>query len=97
MKKFIATIAILASTLTFAGSTAVVWVRGDSEAEVESEMRMKVQEINRRRHMTIGGQSCERPKVYAATAPKKSFRVDRFGNLEVQWTATIKVSCRNND
>jgi len=97
MKKLIATVALLASTLSFAGSTAVVFVRGTSEAQVENRMMAKVQEINRSHSTYIGGQNCEGPKVYAATAPKKSYRVNRFGELEVQWTATIKVSCRNND
>lgn len=97
MKKLIAAIVVLVSTITFAGSTGVVWVRGETENEVEREMRMKVQEINRKRSMRIGGRNCSNPKVYAASAPKKSFRVNRFGELEVQWTATIKVSCSNDD
>lgn len=92
MKKLIATIALLASTLSFAGSTTVVWVRGDSEAQVEREMMDKVQEINRARRY----RDCENPKVYAASAPKKSYRVNRFGELEIQWTATIKVRCSND-
>lgn len=92
MKKFIATLLVLASTLSFAGSTTVVWVRGDSEAQVEREMMNRVQEINRSRRIS----GCDNPKVYAASAPKKSFRVNRFGELEVQWTATIKVRCSND-
>lgn len=97
MKKFIAAIAILASTLSFAGSTAVVWVRGTSEAQVERDMMDKVREINSKRWMSINGQTCDNPKVYAASAPKKSYRTNRYGELEVQWTATIKVSCSNRD
>ena len=92
MKKFIATLLVLASTLSFAGSTSVAWVRGDSEAQVDSELRTKVQEINRARRY----RDCENPKVYAVSAPKKSYRVNRFGELEVQWTATIKMSCSND-
>jgi len=93
MKKFIAALALLATTMVFAGSTTVVWVRGDSESQVERQLMTRVQEINRSRRVN----NCQNPKVYAASAPKKSFRVNRFGELEVQWTATIKVSCSNND
>lgn len=95
MKKLIATAAVLASTLTFAGSTTVVWVRGNSAAEVEARMIDKVQEINRTRR--VRGQNCSGAKVYAASGASRSFRVNRFGELEEQYTATIKVSCRNND
>lgn len=95
MKKLIATAAVLASTLTFAGSTTVVWVRGNSAAEVEARMMDKVQEINRTRR--VRGQNCDGAKVYAASGASRSFRVNRFGELEEQYTATIKVSCRNND
>lgn len=92
MKKFIAALAIVTSTLAYAGSTTVVLVRGDSEAQVEREMMNRVREINRGRRIS----GCDNPKVYAATAPKKSYRTNRFGELEVQWTATIKVSCSND-
>lgn len=92
MKKFIAALLVLASTYTFAGTT-VVWVRGDSEAQVERELMNRVQEINRSRRI----RNCENPRVYAASAPKKSYRTNRFGELEVQWTATIKVRCSNDN
>lgn len=94
MKKLIAGIALLSSVASFAGSTTVVWVRGNSAAEVQAEMMDKVQEINRTRR--VRGQNCEGAKVYAASAPSMSYRVNRFGDLEEQWTATIKVSCRND-
>lgn len=97
MKKTIALFALLASTLSFAGSTAVVWVRGASHAEVEAKLFAKVDEINSKRHMYINGNNCERPKVYAASAPAKAYRTNRFGELQEYWSATIKVSCRNND
>ncbi len=92
MKKFIAALALLATTFAYAGSTTVVWVRGNSEAQVESELMNRVQEINRSRRI----RGCDNPKVYAASAPKKSYRVNRFGELEIQWTATIKVRCSND-
>lgn len=94
MKKLIAGIALLTSVAAFAGSTTVVWVRGDSAAEVRAEMMDKVREIKRTRR--VRGQNCEGAKVYAASAPSMSYRVNRFGDLEEQWTATIKVSCRND-
>ena len=93
MKKLIAAAAILTSTLSFAGTT-VVWVRGASEAQVESEMMTKINEINRTRR--VRGQNCDGAKVYGASAPSRSYRVNRFGELQEQWTATIKVSCRND-
>jgi len=89
MKKLIAAVALLASTLAFAG-TSVVWVRGDSASQVEREMRNRVSEINRGTYRVSG---CNNPKVYGASDVKKSYRVNRFGELEVQYTATIKVSC----
>lgn len=93
MKKLIAVAALLTSTLSFAGTT-VVWVRGDSEAQVERELMEKVQEINRTRR--VRGENCDGAKVYAASAPSRSYRVNRFGELQERWTATIKVSCRND-
>jgi hypothetical protein len=94
MKKLIAAAALLTSTLSFAGTT-VVWVRGNSAAEVEAKMMNKVQEINRTRR--VRGQNCEGAKVYGASGASMSYRVNRFGELEEQWTATIKVSCRNDN
>jgi len=96
MKKMIALIAVLVSTLSFAGSTGVVWVRGGSAAEVETKLFDKVQEINEARHMNLNGSSCDRPKVYAASAPSKAYRVNRFGELQEYWSATIKVKCQND-
>ena len=95
MKKLIATALVLASTLSFAGSTTVVWVRGNSAAEVEAKMMDKVREIQRTRR--VRGQNCEGAKVYAASAPSRGYRVNRHGELQERWTATIKVSCRNDD
>lgn len=97
MKKMIALFAVLISTLSFAGSTGVVWVRGGSAAEVETKLFQTVEDINSSRHYRLNGQNCEQPKVYAASAPSKAYRVNRFGELQEYWSATIKVSCRNND
>ncbi|TNE99477.1 MAG: hypothetical protein EP326_08050 [Deltaproteobacteria bacterium] len=97
MKKTIAAIALLASTLSFAGSTNVIWVRGGSAAEVEQKMFDQVQDIQGKHRIMINGSECVRPKVYAASAPAKHYRANRFGELEAYWSATIKVSCQNND
>lgn len=94
MKKLIAGLAILASTASFAGTT-VVWVRGTSASEVEAKMQDTVREINRTRR--VRGESCNGARVYAASAPSMSYRVNRFGDLQEQWTATIKVSCQGDN
>jgi hypothetical protein len=94
MKTLLATITLLvAMTSAYAGSTHVEWVRGDSEAEVESRMMSRVQEINRSRRVS----NCQDPKVYGASAPKKSYRTNRYGELEIVWTSVIKMSCSNDD
>jgi hypothetical protein len=93
MKKLIATIAMLATTAALA-STSVVWVRGTSASQVEREMRNRVSQINRGTYRVSG---CDNAKVYAASDVKKSYRTNRFGELEVQYTATIKVRCSNRD
>ena len=92
MKKLIAGLAVLASVASFAG-TKVVWVRGSSASEVQEKMERKVDEIQRRRRLP----GCEGAKVYAASGPSMSYRVNRFGELQKTWTATIKVSCRNDN
>lgn len=92
MKKLIAGLAVLASFSSFAGTT-VVWVRGTSASEVQAKMERKVDEINRRRRVD----NCQGAKVYAASAPSMSYRVNRFGDLQETWTATIKVSCSNDN
>ncbi len=94
MKKLIASIAILASTATLA-STTVIWVRGNSAAEVEAELMNRVQSIQGKYRARINGKECIRPKVYAASAPKKSYRANRFGDLEPIWTGTASVKCRD--
>ncbi len=97
MKKTIAVIALLASTLSFAGSTKVIFVRGGSAAEVEQKMFDTVQDIQGKHRVRINHEECVRPKVYAASAPSKAYRANRHGELEAYWSATIKVSCQNND
>lgn len=97
MKKLVAAVALIATPLTYAGSTTVAFVRGTTEAQVESRMMAKVSEINRSHSMSIGGVNCVNPKVYAASTPKKSYRVDRHGELQIQWVGTIKVRCSNDD
>lgn len=93
MKKLIATTALLLTATAFAGSTTSVVVRGSSSADVEMKLRQKVQRINRS-NQYLG---CENPRVYGASAPSMSYRVNRFGELQEKWTATIKVRCRNDD
>ncbi|TNE97605.1 MAG: hypothetical protein EP326_11190 [Deltaproteobacteria bacterium] len=97
MKKTIAIIALLASTLSFAGSTKVIFVRGGSAAEVETKMMDTVQDIQGKYTVRINHEECVRPKVYAATAPSMAYRGNAQGELEAYWSAVIKVSCQNND
>jgi hypothetical protein len=94
MKTLLATITLLvAMTSTYANSTHIEWIRGNSEAEVEQRMMARVQKINSRRRIV----GCENPKVYSVSAPKKSYRANRRGELEVRWTSVIKMSCTNDD
>ena len=97
MKKLIAIATLIASTSAFASFfTTSVTVFGDSAAEVKAEMMEQIADLNDTLHTTvINGQSCQNPKVYAASAPKMSYRVNAQGELEEQFTATFKVRCRD--
>jgi hypothetical protein len=100
MRNLIVLFTILVTmTSVHANSTAIEWIRGVSESEVETKMLKRVEEINKSRRIrsTINSTICENPKVYEVSAPKKSFRVNSHGELIAKWTSVIKMSCSNKD
>lgn len=96
MRKLITLATLLMTFSAFAGDTGAIFVRGETKSEVEQQLLLKVDEINDSYRIPLRGRTCQSPKVYAATAPKKSYRANRFGELEPTWSAVIKVRCSNN-
>lgn len=86
--------ALIATTSLFAETvTGVHVVRSRiSQADVEAKMFEAIDLIKQRR---LNLHECgRRAKVYAANLNGMSYRVNRHGELEKQWTASIKYSCR---
>ena len=94
MKK---TILILATMLFSASAFAkIVYVRADSQSELDGKVQQTVKRINSGRHMAA--RNCRRSKVYAVQFKDTSgsYVADKYGNLRpVRPTAIIKFSCKN--
>ncbi|MBK25498.1 MAG: hypothetical protein CME70_15995 [Halobacteriovorax sp.] len=95
MKKLIMVFALLATTSLFAETVTGVHTLFSriSQADVEAKMMDAVEDIKRGR---LRPHNCSsRAKVYAAGVNGMSYRVNRHGELEKQWTAYVKYSCRD--
>ena len=89
--------ALLATTSLFAETVTGVHTLFSriSQADVEAKMMDAVDDIKRGKLKPHRCSSAMRVKVYAAGVNGMSYRVNRHGELEKQWTAYVKYSCRN--
>lgn len=97
MKKLIMAFAVLASTSLFAQTitgTHHLFSR-ISQADVEAKMMNAVEAIQSGKLKPNRCSSALRVKVYAASVGGMSYRVNRHGELEKQWKAIVKYSCRD--
>ena len=96
MKKLILAFALLTSTALFAETeTGVHTVFSRiSSADAEAKMIDAVESI---KDGSLRPNNCNnsRAKVYAAGVNGMTYRVNRHGELQKQWTAFVKYSCRN--
>ncbi len=94
MKKLILAFALLTSTAIFAETeTGVHTVFSRiSSADAEAKMMDVVEAIKSRR---IRLQNCNsrNAKVYGAGVNGMSYRVNRHGELQKQWSAYVKYRC----
>ncbi len=97
MKKLIMVTALLATTSLFAGTVTGVHTLFSriSQSDVEAKMMDAVEDIKRGKLKPNRCSSAMRVKVYAAGVNGMSYRVNRHGELEKQWTAYVKYSCRD--
>jgi hypothetical protein len=95
MKKLIMAFALLTSAALFAQTTTGVHTVFSriSSADVEAKMMDAVESI-KDGSLSPHGCNGSRAKVYGAGVNGMSYRVNRFGELEKQWTAFVKYSCR---
>lgn len=93
MKKLILAFALLTSTALFAETeTGVHTVFSRiSSADAEAKMMDAVESI---KDGSLRPHGCHsKAKVYAAGVNGVSYRVNRFGELQRQWTAYVKYRC----
>lgn len=97
MKKLILAFALLTSTALFAETqTGVHTVFSRiSSADAEAKMMNAVEAIQDGSLKPHNCSSANRVKIYGAGVNGMTYRVNRHGELQKQWTAYVKYSCRN--
>lgn len=95
MKKMFTLFAILLSFQVMAETeTAVAFVRAESPDALEEKVMEAIPLIQSGRYRPLHDNCSGSRKVYAVETSGRNYRVDRFGNLQVYYSAAIKYSCQ---
>lgn len=94
MKKLMSMALLALSFSAFAETeTAVAFIRAESPAALEEKIVEAVPLIQSGRYRPLHDNCSGNRKVYAVETSGRNYRVDRFGNLQVYYSAAIKYSC----